>query len=83
MTPYICGMPPAALIAFPQARSASGWMPALQGLIEPWPLATPTMGFKIAIAEADGEAWRGWGTGDTRGDEFAAAVVGHVLLRTK
>ena len=27
------------------ARSTSGWMPALQGFIVEWPLATPTMGF--------------------------------------
>ena len=43
-TPNTCGIAPSALSAA-IARSTSGWMPALQGFIVLWPLATPTMGF--------------------------------------
>jgi hypothetical protein len=42
-TPKTCGLPPASSRAA-MARSMSGWMPALQGFIVEWPLATPTMG---------------------------------------
>ena len=42
--PNTCGIAPAAFSAA-IARSTSGWMPALQGFIVEWPLATPTMGF--------------------------------------
>ncbi len=41
--PKTCGIAPAFLIAA-VARSTSGWMPALQGFIVLWPLATPTIG---------------------------------------
>src|SRR5258705_6534934 len=42
--PNPCGMAPAALTAA-TARSTSGWMPALQGFMVEWPLATPTIAF--------------------------------------
>src|SRR5258708_6065416 len=42
--PNTCGMAPAALTAA-TARSTSGWMPALQGFMVEWPLATPTIAF--------------------------------------
>src|SRR5258705_528603 len=42
-TPNTCGLAPAASSAC-IARSTSGWMPALQGFIVEWPLATPTIG---------------------------------------
>ena len=42
-TPNTCGLAPAASSAA-IARSTSGWMPALQGFIVEWPLATPTIG---------------------------------------
>ena len=42
-TPNTCGIAPASLSAA-IARSTSGWMPALQGFIVLWPLATPTIG---------------------------------------
>src|SRR5574341_242463 len=41
--PNTCGLAPAASSAA-IARSASGWMPALQGFRVEWPLATPTIG---------------------------------------
>src|SRR6267142_6783322 len=40
--PKTWGMAPAALTAA-IARSTSGWMPALQGFMVEWPLATPTI----------------------------------------
>src|SRR5258707_6823033 len=43
-TPNTCGLAPAASSAR-IAPSTSGWMPALQGFMVEWPLATPTMGF--------------------------------------
>src|SRR5437667_5165829 len=42
--PNTCGMAPAAFTAA-MARSTSGWMPALQGFMVEWPLATPTIAF--------------------------------------
>src|SRR6266581_6842928 len=42
--PNTCGMAPAAFAAA-MARSTSGWMPALQGFMVEWPLATPTIAF--------------------------------------
>ena len=42
-TPNTCGIAPAASSAA-IARSTSGWMPALQGFMVEWPLATPTIG---------------------------------------
>ncbi len=42
-TPNTCGFAPAASSAA-IALSTSGWMPALQGFMVEWPLATPTMG---------------------------------------
>src|SRR5262245_56552736 len=42
-TPNTCGFAPLASSAA-IARSMSGWMPALQGFIVEWPLATPTIG---------------------------------------
>src|SRR5258706_1652950 len=42
--PNAWGMAPAALTAA-TARSTSGWMPALQGFMVEWPLATPTIAF--------------------------------------
>src|SRR5467141_2174924 len=42
--PNSCGIAPAAFTAA-TARSTSGWMPALQGFIVEWPLATPTIAF--------------------------------------
>ena len=42
-TPNTCGIAPAVFSAA-MARSTRGWMPALQGFIVEWPLATPTMG---------------------------------------
>src|SRR5260370_19086263 len=42
--PNTCGIAPAAFSAV-VARSTSGWMPALQGFIVEWPLATPTIAF--------------------------------------
>ena len=41
--PKTCGFAPAAVSAA-IARSTSGWIPALQGFIVLWPLATPTIG---------------------------------------
>src|SRR3990170_1335389 len=41
--PNTCGLAPADSSAA-MARSTSGWMPALQGFMVEWPLATPTMG---------------------------------------
>src|SRR5436190_5869090 len=41
--PKTCGFAPAAASAA-IARSTSGWIPALQGFIVLWPLATPTIG---------------------------------------
>ena len=41
--PNTCGIAPASLRAA-MARSTSGWMPALQGFMVEWPLATPTIG---------------------------------------
>ncbi len=41
--PNTCGFAPAAASAA-IARSTSGWIPALQGFIVLWPLATPTIG---------------------------------------
>src|SRR5579864_2488749 len=43
-TPKVCGIAPAAFTAA-TALSTSGWMPALQGFMVEWPLATPTMAF--------------------------------------
>ena len=41
--PNTCGFAPAC--SSPAiARSTSGWMPALQGFMVEWPLATPTIG---------------------------------------
>ncbi len=42
-TPKSCGLAPASLIAF-TATSASGWRPALQGVIVECPLAMPIIG---------------------------------------
>src|SRR5436309_13679210 len=42
--PNTCGMAPAAFTAA-LALSTSGWMPALQGFMVEWPLATPTIAF--------------------------------------
>ena len=42
--PNTCGIAPAAFTAA-AARSTSGWMPALQGFMVEWPLATPTIAF--------------------------------------
>src|SRR4030088_1638070 len=42
--PNTWGMAPAAFTA-PAARSTSGWIPALQGFMVEWPLATPTIAF--------------------------------------
>src|SRR5437899_11322076 len=42
--PNTCGIAPAALTAA-LAQSTSGWMPALQGFMVEWPLATPTIAF--------------------------------------
>ena len=42
-TPNTCGLAPAASSAA-IALSTSGWMPALQGFMVEWPLATPTIG---------------------------------------
>jgi hypothetical protein len=41
--PNTCGFAPAASSAA-MALSTSGWMPALQGFMVEWPLATPTIG---------------------------------------
>src|SRR6185437_14678905 len=41
--PNTCGIAPASVRAA-MARSTSGWMPALQGFMVEWPLATPTIG---------------------------------------
>src|SRR5436309_2913013 len=41
--PNTCGLTPACSRAA-TARSTSGWMPALQGFMVEWPLATPTIG---------------------------------------
>ncbi len=41
--PNTCGIAPTCFSAA-IARSTSGWMPALQGFIVLWPLATPTIG---------------------------------------
>ena len=43
-TPNTCGIAP-SLRRAAIARSTSGWMPALQGFMLEWPLATPTIGF--------------------------------------
>src|SRR5262245_28859596 len=40
--PNTCGIAPAAFTAA-AALSTSGWMPALQGFMVEWPLATPTI----------------------------------------
>src|SRR5947208_16239673 len=42
--PNTCGMAPAAFTAA-LALSTSGWMPALQGFMVEWPLATPMIAF--------------------------------------
>src|SRR5437773_200745 len=42
--PNTCGIAPATFTAA-AARSTSGWMPALQGFMVEWPLATPTIAF--------------------------------------
>src|SRR5467141_1450295 len=42
--PNTWGMAPAAFTAA-AARSTSGWIPALQGFMVEWPLATPTIAF--------------------------------------
>src|SRR5206468_2996035 len=42
--PNTCGIAPAAFTAA-TARSTSGWIPALQGFMVEWPLATPTIAF--------------------------------------
>src|SRR5262249_49751371 len=42
--PNTCGIALASLRAS-ITRSTRGWMPALQGFIVEWPLATPTIGF--------------------------------------
>src|SRR5438876_3327962 len=42
--PNTCGIAPAAFTAA-AARSTSGWIPALQGFMVEWPLATPTIAF--------------------------------------
>jgi len=42
--PKTWGMAPAAFTAA-TARSTSGWIPALQGFMVEWPLATPTIAF--------------------------------------
>ncbi len=41
--PKVCGLAPASLMAC-AAASASGWRPALQGVMVEWPLAMPIIG---------------------------------------
>ena len=48
-TPNTCGIAPASFSAA-MARSTSGWMPALQGFMFEWPLATPTIGLSKSVS---------------------------------
>ena len=78
-TPNTCGLAPAASSAA-IALSTSGWMPALQGFMVEWPLATPTIGLSKSPSlkpTARSMARLGERAGPC-GDEFRAAVRGTV-----
>ena len=83
-TPNTCGIAPASCSAA-IARSTSGWMPALQGFIVLWPLATPTIGFsKSSSPKPDGAQHRAIGrAGDALRDEPGTAIDGHGLLQER
>ena len=76
--PNTCGIAPASRSAS-MARSTSGWMPALQGFMLEWPLATPTIGLsKSPSLKSTARKHRAVGrAGHARGDQFAAPVVCH------
>ena len=83
-TPNTCGLAPAASSAA-MARSTSGWMPALQGFMVEWPLATPTIGLSKSpslkpTARSMARLGERAGSGS---DQLGAAVerVGHGILR--